>query len=104
MSGYGPDCAGCSGYVAYGKYVGKGNIYYNDKEYGKVRIVAGDKKYKFGTIVRINDSMLAIVLDRGGSIGIGKKFLFDLLYESEKEAYKYGVSYNTKFEILRNGF
>ena len=48
--------------------------------------------------------MLAIVLDRGGSIGIGKKFLFDLLYESEKEAYKYGVSYNTKFEILRNGF
>ena len=104
MSGYGPDCAGCSGYVAYGKYVGNGNIYYNDKEYGKVRIVAGDKKYKFGTIVKINDSMLAIVLDRGGSIGIGKKFLFDLLYESEKEAYRYGVSYNTKFEILRNGF
>ena len=78
MSGYGPDCVGCSGYLAYGTYVGDGNVYYNDSEYGNVRIVAGDKKYKFGTIVKINNSMLAIVLDRGGSIGVGKKFLFDL--------------------------
>lgn len=104
MSGYGPDCIGCSGYLANGTYVGNGNIYYDDSEYGRVRIVAGDKKFKFGTIVRINDSMLAIVLDRGGSIGIGKKFMFDLLYESEAEANRNGVSYNTKFEILRNGF
>lgn len=104
MSGYGPDCIGCSGYLANGTYVGNGNIYYDDSEYGRVRIVAGDKKFKFGTIVRINDSMLAIVLDRGGSIGIGKKFVFDLLYESEAEANRNGVSYNTKFEILRNGF
>lgn len=104
MSGYGPDCYGCSGYLASGTYVGDGNIYYNDSEYGQVRIVAGDKKYKFGTIVKINDSMLAIVLDRGGSIGIGKKFLFDLLYSSEAEANGYGVSSGTKFEILRNGF
>ena len=102
MSGYGPDCIGCSGYLANGTYVGGGNIYYDDSEYGRVRIVAGDKKFKFGTIVRINDSMLAIVLDRGGSIGVGKKFMFDLLYESEAEANRNGVSYNTKFEILRN--
>lgn len=104
MSGYGPDCVGCSGYVASGQYVGSGNFYYYDNEYGQLRIVAGDKKYKFGTVVRINDSMLAIVLDRGGSIGIGKKFLFDLLYESEEVANKNGVSNNVKFEILRNGF
>lgn len=104
MSGYGPDCRGCSGYLAYGMYVGDGTIYYNDSKYGKVRIVAGDKKYKFGTIVRINDSMLAIVLDRGGAIGIGKKFLFDLLYASEAEASKKGIMKNAKFEILRNGF
>lgn len=104
MSGYGPDCVGCSGYLVNGHYVGNGNIYYDDSEYGQVRIVAGDKKYKFGTIVRINDSMLAIVLDRGGSIGIGKKFMFDLLYASEAEANSNGISYNTKFEILRNGF
>lgn len=104
MSGYGPDCDGCSGYLAYGKYVGDGTIYYDDAEYGQVRIVAGDRKYAFGTIVRINDSMLAIVLDRGGVIGIGKRCLFDLLYESEEEANKYGISYDVKFEILRNGF
>lgn len=104
MSGYGPDCVGCSGYVASGQYVGGGNFYYYDSEYGQLRIVAGDKKYKFGTVIRINDSMLAIVLDRGGSIGIGKKFLFDLLYESEEVANKNGVSNNVKFEILRNGF
>lgn len=104
MSGYGPDCAGCSGYLAYGMYVGDGTIYYNDKEYGNVRIVAGDKKYKFGTIVKINNSMLVIVLDRGGSIGVGKKFLFDLLYSSEDEAGKNGVLSNATFEILRNGF
>ena len=104
MSGYGPDCVGCSGYLANGHYVGNGNIYYDDSEYGQVRIVAGDKKYKFGTIVRINDSMLAIVLDRGGSIGIGKKFMFDLLYAREAEANSNGVSYNTKLEILRKGF
>ena len=104
MSGYGPDCYGCSGYLASGVYVGDGNVYYNDSEYGQVRIVAGDKKYKFGTIVRINDSVLAIVLDRGGSIGIGKKFLFDLLYVTEAEANINGISYETKFEILRNGF
>ena len=104
MTGYGPDCYGCSGYLAYGMYVGDGTIYYNDSEYGKVRIVAGDKKYKFGTIVKINDSMVAIVLDRGGSIGIGKKFLFDLLYSSESEASNHGVMNNVKFEILRNGF
>ena len=104
MSGYGPDCYGCSGYLASGVYVGDGNVYYNDSEYGQVRIVAGDKKFKFGTIVRINDSILAIVLDRGGSIGIGKKFLFDLLYVTEAEANINGISYETKFEILRNGF
>ena len=104
MTGYGPDCSGCSGYLAYGTYVGDGTIYYNDSEYGSVRIVAGDKKYKFGTIVRINDSLLAIVLDRGGCIGIGKKFLFDLLYASEKEANTHGVMSDFKFEILRNGF
>lgn len=110
MSGYGPNCIGCSGYTASGKYVGDGNIYYNDKTYGQVRIVAGDYKYKFGTIVRIKNSkvstqpIIAIVLDRGGSIGIDKKYMFDLLFTSEEEAIKYEVSYNVTFEILRNGY
>lgn len=104
MSGYGPDCVGCSGYLAYGLYVGDGTIYYNDSQYGQVRIVAGDRNIEFGTIIKINDSMLAIVLDRGGAIGFGKKCLFDLLYASETEANKNGVLKNASFEILRYGF
>lgn len=108
MSGYGPDCKGCSGYLASGRYVGDGNIYYNDSKYGTIRIVAGDYSYKMGTIVRVKNSragnFIAIVLDRGSSIGFGKKFLFDLLYQSEKDAVKDEVSYNTTFEILRYGY
>ena len=111
MSGYGPDCYGCtSNRVTSGYYVGEGNIYYNDSTYGKIRIVAGDKKYPLGTIVKIgssnvsNEPIIAIVLDRGGSIGINKKFTFDLLFATEKEASKYGVSKNIKFEILRLGY
>lgn len=104
MSGYGPDCYGCSGYLAYGMYVGDGTIYYNDSEYGLVRIVAGDRKYPFGTIIKVNNSFLAIVLDRGGAIGIGKSFLFDLLYPNENIANENGILIDAEFEILRNGF
>lgn len=107
LSRYGPDCYGCSGYLAYGDYVGDGRIYYNDKQYGKIRILAGDRKYEFGTVVRVNtatESFLAIVLDRGGAIGVGKIALFDLLYPSESLANIDGVSHNTSFEILRYGF
>lgn len=108
MSGYGPDCYGCSGYLASGKYVGDGTIYYDDATYGKVRIVAGDSKYEFGTIIRVQNSrigsFLAIVLDRGGAIGFGKQFLFDLLYSSEQAALVDEVSYNVTFEVLRYGY
>lgn len=108
MSGYGPDCKGCSGYLASGKYVGDGSVYYDDSTYGKVRILAGDSIYKFGTIIRVNNSkagsFLGIVLDRGGSIGFGKTYLFDLLYTSEREAMADEVSYNVVFEVLRYGY
>ncbi len=110
LSGYGPDCYGCtSSHTASGYYVGEGNIYYNDPTYGKVRILAGDSKYPFHTIVRFqvgsisNEPIIGIVLDRGGSIGIGERFLFDLLYTSESEAATFGVSQDVTFEILRIG-
>lgn len=109
MSGYGPDCYGCSGYLASGGYVGDGKIYYDDPTYGKIRIVAADPKYKFGTIVRISnsnlsDEFLAIVLDRGGAIGLDKRCMFDLLYSSEEEANIDGISDDVFFEILRYGY
>ena len=107
LSRYGLDCYLCTGYLAYGLYVGSGTIYYNDNYYGNVRILAGDKFYPFGTIVRVSydmESFLGIVLDRGGSIGFNGKALFDLLYPNEYLANKDGINYNTKFEILRYGF
>ena len=107
MSAYGPDCAGCSGYLASG-FDANSSIVYQDKTYGAVRIVAGDKKYPVGTIIRVSGSKLgtfnAIVLDRGRDIGIGRKFMFDLLFGSEQEANRFGTSYNIKFEILRYGY
>lgn len=108
LSGYGPDCLGCTGFLANGRDVRNGNIYYSDSTYGTIRILAGDSKYPYGTIVRVKGSKLSefigIVLDRGGSVGIGKSHLFDLLFASSSEASKYEVSYNTTFEILRYGY
>ena len=106
MSAYGPDCAGCSGHLATGFDASK-SIVYQDKTYGPVRIVAGDRKYSYGTIVRIKgvgNPFNAIVLDRGGDIGIGRRFMFDLLCTSESDASKFGSHYNVTFEILRYGY
>lgn len=109
LTAYGPDCPGCGGKVGWGQDVRGGNIYYNDATYGQLRIVAGDKKYPYGTIVRIKNSraghdITAIILDRGGSVGIGKATMFDLLFTSSSEASKFGTSNNCTFEILRYGF
>ena len=108
MSGYGLDCKGCSGVVG-ARYDAKGNnLRYNDPVYGECRIMAGDKKYPYGTIVRVKNSKIgtfnAIVLDRGSDIGIGRRYMFDLLFWTEKESYDCGLSRNTTFEILRYGY
>lgn len=110
LAGYGPDCYGCTSFkTASGRYIGDGKIYYEDKTYGTVRIVAGDKKYPFGTIVKIsnlknNEVIYAIVLDRGFGVGIDKKFTFDLLFETERQASDYGSRKNVTFEIKRLGY
>lgn len=111
LAGYGPDCYGCTSFrTASGKYIGDGNIYYDDKEFGKIRIVAGDRSYPYGTIVKLSNTgyyskpIYAVVLDRGGGVGKGRKFLFDLLFETEKDALKMGSRKNVTFEILRLGY
>ena len=107
MSAYGPDCAGCSGHLANG-FDARQSITYQDGTYGTVRIVAGDRKYPFGTIVRISGTRLgtfnAVVMDRGGAIGIGRRFMFDLLCHTEAEASSVGSFQNVTFEILRYGY
>ena len=108
MSAYGPNCVGCSGHLGGGFDASGGNYIYNDPTYGNVRIVAGDPKYPYGTMIKVSNSKLgefnAIVLDRGGAIGIGRRFMFDLLFASEAEAASFGTCYDVVFEVLRYGY
>ena len=109
MTAYGPDCVGCIGITSSGYNVLNGNIFYKDKTFGNIRILAADKSLPFGTIVRIKGlkkypkGVIAIVLDRGGAIGFNKRSYFDLLYESEKKTLTFGCQY-AQFDILRLGF
>lgn len=107
MTGYGPDCAGCSGRVGAGQDVRNGNIYYEDKTYGKVRIIAADAKYPYGTIMRISNSRvlgeptLAVVMDRGSAIKGDK---IDLLFESEDSVPGSATQKNITLDIIRLGW
>lgn len=108
LAAYGPDCSGCSGHLAGGFDASSGNYIFNDASYGNVRILAGDRKYPYGSIVRVSGTRLgtfnAIILDRGGGVGFGKRFLFDLLCPSESDAANVGSFQNVVFEVLRYGY
>ena len=108
LTGYAGNCKLCTGYLACPPRTNvlKKGIYYEDKTYGKLRIVASSKKYPCGTILRFNvpklsdEPMMAIVLDRGVSGNV-----IDLLTESESYAIKYvGRVRNLEFEVLRQGW
>ena len=109
LTGYGPDCPGCLGmvYCAPNPDVRNGNIYYNDKDYGTVRILAADYSIPCGSIVKIEnfkfikEPFIGIVLDRGSSI-VG--LTMDLLYPSEADTVVIGRAYNIKFQIIRWGW
>ena len=107
MTGYGPDCKGCGGKVGYGLNVTNGNIYYEDAKYGKLRIIAADKKYPYGTVMRISNSnvlkepTLAIVLDRGGAVKGSK---IDLLFDSEKNIPRGTSQKGITIDVVRLGF
>lgn len=109
MTGYGPDCVGCGGKTGCPprQNVQNGNIYFEDQEYGKIRIVATDKSIPCGSIVRISnykfakEPIVAIALDRGGAI---KGKTMDLLYASEKETLPVGRQFNIRFDIIRWGW
>ena len=101
LTHYGYDCCK-TGKTATGYDLSK-TIYYNDKTYGKVRVVAMCSKYPFYSIIKIKNyrssgDILAIVLDRG--VGCGT---IDLAVENEKTASKYGIQKNVQIEILRRG-
>lgn len=108
MTGYGPDCATCDGlgYVACSTKDKKSyniitdGIYYNDEEYGEVRVLAAAlAEFPCGTIVEVDSSNLGkfmgIVMDTGYdmrrfySMGI---YHFDVAYDTEED---YMVPYTT---------
>ena len=108
LTGYAGDCPLCSGYLACPPRTNvlKKGIYYNDKTYGKVRIVASSRNYPCGTILKFkvkklsSEPIIAIVLDRG----VGGNVI-DLLTESEEYASKHvGRVRNLEFEVLREGW
>lgn len=127
LTGYGPDCYGCgnfktnkvstsSGYhiadIVDGVIQRALTITYFDSEYGDVRILAADSSIPYKSIIRVTipnqESFLAIVLDRGSTVGFsncksknGCLTNFDLLFSLEDEAI--GKTYNVLFEVLRMG-
>lgn len=110
LTGYGPDCEGCSGIIACSPYpnVQNGNIWFEDPEYGRIRIVAADRSIPCGSIINIQNYMFneyqdfyAIVLDRGGAI-VG--MTMDLLYDSEASTLIVGRQRDINFQVVRWGY
>lgn len=106
LTGYGANCALCSGYLGCtGKYVGDGTTTYDDKDYGNVRIVASSKNLPCGSIITFDpdyiskDKVIAIVLDRGV---LGNDI--DLLVESESYASKNVGRHKLTYDVLRFGW
>ncbi len=121
LTGYGPDCPGCSkvGNVACRTKEGTSHsliydgLYYSDDLYGSVRILAADNSaFPCGSIVKVNNGILdefyGIVLDSGSTMrnawAEGVVWM-DLAFSSQKEALTGGAtSSNTKFSVQRWGW
>ena len=121
LTGYGPDCPGCSivGNVACLTKEGTRHslitdgLYYEDDTYGSVRILAADNgAFPCGTIVKVDYGVLkefyGIVLDSGATMRSAWSegvVWMDLAFSSQKEALTGGAtSLNTKFSVQRWGF
>lgn len=121
-TGYGGDCPGCSGTVACrtreGKYMNlfKDGVYYQDQQFGKVRIVAADHQlFNCGTIIEVDNGkqepFLAIVLDTG--IDMRKAWRnegiahLDIAFVTQKDPAVYSVTTKNngaKFSVQRWGW
>lgn len=123
ITGYGPDCKTCSGlgYVYCQTEDNKNfnlindGIYYDDDEYGEVRVLAAaTAEFPCGTIVEVDSSNLGkfvgIVMDTGYDMrrhleeGI---YHFDVAFETEKDedvAKATNMTGTVKFNIQRWGW
>ncbi len=121
LTGYGPDCPGCSsvGNVSCKTKEGTKHsliydgIYYNDSTYGPLRILAADNsEFPCGTVIKVDNGILdefyGIVLDTGSTMrkawNEGVVWI-DLAFSSQKEALTgHATSLNTNFSVQRWGF
>lgn len=106
LTSYGADCYGCSGYTSSGHNLNV-SMYYDDSEYGTIRILAADPSFAMYSIFRVNvpgrDPFIGIVLDRGGNVGFGRGTLFDLAFKNESDPNLLPLTHNVTFELLRSG-
>ena len=109
MTAYKATCKGCTGRVACppGKDVRNNNIWYDDANYGKIRILAADRNIPCGTIVKITnvsfseEAIIGIVLDRGGAI---KGNIMDFLVGEDDDMDVVGRQRGVNYEVLRWGW
>ena len=109
MTAYRPNCRGCTGRVSCPprQDVTNGNIWYNDQEYGKVRILAADPNIPCGTMVKVtnvtfsSEPIMGIVLDRGGAI---KGNIMDFLVSETDDMDVVGRQHNVNYEVVRWGW
>lgn len=119
LTGYGPDCEGCTGLLycqdSDGKYHYLTNdiesTYFYDKEYGKVRILASDPTlFPCGTIIHVvnNDlDIYGVCMDTGIAMRNAWRnygsVLIDLAFTSESIT-NVVTNKNTNFTVLRWGW
>lgn len=122
ITGYGPDCPGCSkvGNVSCKTKYGKKHsliydgVYYVDDEYGKVRILAAaTSAFPCGTVVYVDNgrgaSFFGIVMDSGSSMRNAwteGNVWMDVAYSSQNEARTNGIisGNNIKYQVKRWGW
>lgn len=122
LTGYGPDCPGCSsvGNVSCLTREGKNHsltydgLYYTDITYGSLIILAADHTiFPCGTVVKVNNGILnefyGIVLDTGIAMRNAWRnegvVWMDLAFSSQAEALTGGAtSSNTSFSVQRWGW
>ena len=118
-TGYGGDCANCSGTLACRTFNGSSfnlkndGMYYQDYTYGNVRILsAATSAFPCGSIIKVNNGIIeeftAIVLDTGGSMrkawNNGKVWM-DLAFQTQSDpSISNANSNNTTFTVLRKGW
>lgn len=120
ITGYGADCVGCSGNVSCKTPDGVHNLsdseYYNDSQYGNLRIVAADNSlFKCGTVMDViksdGTSIRAIVLDTGSALRSAwrnnGKIVVDVAFKTQSDPELRNItdrSGNVKFSVKRWGW